>query len=574
LGAAQDDVDLADIERRLKAYIAALWRRHPPLRALAPGAPNRQRRSSFDAGIVRLPDVYRGFRPAEQRRIFLAATAHIGAHLQFSTERFPVGALKPVQVALVSLIEDARVELLAIRRFPGLRRLWLPFHAALTSNAVTSAALMARLARALIDPDYADGNGWVSKGRQMFADAQEQWHDPAISRSIGGLLGNDLGQMRAQFNAKTYVVEPVYRDDNMGLWDFGASAPAPENETFIDSVRLEQSEDVDGDNQRQEPQEELHDGRTERAVLVEPDKEVGVPVARYPEWDYVIRRHRADWTTIVDYAARQGRAANIDAILERRPDLVHRIMSLVRAAKVSRPVRLRRQPEGDRLDLDACIAASVDRRLTGFPDPRVYGRLERRLRDLSVLVLLDTSQSTSDTVPAAGRRVIDLEREATALLAHAMAELGDPFAIDAFCSDTRADVHYYAIKSFDEPYGAPPKARLDGLAARFSTRMGAALRHAGRLLAARHSYRRLLLMISDGEPSDIDVADRRYLVEDARRAVQSLSHAGIDVFCVGLDAAGDRYLTRIFGRRNVVQIDRLERLPEMLPMLYLRLTGS
>ncbi len=81
-------------------------------------------------------------------------------------------------------------------------------------------------------------------------------------------------------------------------------------------------------------------------------------------------------------------------------------------------------------------------------------------------------------------------------------------------------------------------------------------------------------MISDGEPSDVDVADRRYLVEDARHAVLSLAHAGIDVFCVGLDPSGDPYLTRIFGRRNVVQIDQIGRLPEKLPDLYLRLTGS
>ncbi len=92
-------------------------------------------------------------------------------------------------------------------------------------------------------------------------------------------------------------------------------------------------------------------------------------------------------------------------------------------------------------------------------------------------------------------------------------------------------------------------------------------------LAVQLSHRRLLLVVTDGEPSDIDVADRKYLVEDARQAVASLAHAGIDVFSVGLDAGGDSYLTRIFGPRNVLIIDRLERLPERLPMLYFRLTA-
>jgi nitric oxide reductase NorD protein len=116
------------------------------------------------------------------------------------------------------LVEDARVEQLAIGRFPGLRRFWLPFHLAEASGVVTAPALMARLSRALLDPSYFDPHGWVNKGRDLFFAERVRWTDPAISRSIGGLLGNDLGQMRVQFNPRTYVVEPAYRDDHQGLW--------------------------------------------------------------------------------------------------------------------------------------------------------------------------------------------------------------------------------------------------------------------------------------------------------------------------------------------------------------------
>jgi nitric oxide reductase activation protein len=113
---------------------------------------------------------------------------------------------------------------------------------------------------------------------------------------------------------------------------------------------------------------------------------------------------------------------------------------------------------------------------------------------------------------------------------------------------------------------------MAGLSGSLSTRIGAAIRHAGQELGRQIAHRRLLLIITDGEPWDIDVGDRRYLIEDARKAVMSLRHGGMDVFCVGLDSGGDNYLTRIFGRRNVLQVDRLERLPERLTMLYLRLT--
>ncbi|MDA8107760.1 MAG: VWA domain-containing protein [Betaproteobacteria bacterium] len=552
-----DAVAFATVERRLKAFVIALWRRSPPLRARPHGAPDQPLRANFDGGLVRLPESFRGYSGGAAIELFFATVAHVAAHLQFGSSRFAVGGLKPLQVALVSLVEDARVEQLALQVYPGLRRYWLPHHVATATGAVTAPALLARLARALIDPDYRDDNGWVSKGRTMFFAERERWHDASISRTIGSLLGNDLGQMRVQFNAKSYVVEPVYRDDNMGLWDFGEAAAADDG-TVLEAVRLNQTEGG---------------ASADRAAPVRAEAEVGVPVARYPEWDFLIGRDRAEWTTLVEYGASEGPASRIDAILERHPVLVHRITTLIRSAKVSRPLRLRRQPEGDRLDLEACISATMDHRAGHTPDFKVYAKLERRYRDLAVLLLLDVSQSTNDIVRGAGSSVLELEREAAALLAHAMAGLGDPFAIHAFCSDTRADVRYFRVKDFGAPYDAAARRHLAGLTGRYSTRMGAALRHAGRELAAQRSHRRLLLMVSDGEPSDVDVADRRYLVEDARHAILAMAHFGIDVFCVGLDADGDSYLTRIFGRRNVLQVDRVERLPEKLPMLYFRLTG-
>jgi len=168
--------------------------------------------------------------------------------------------------------------------------------------------------------------------------------------------------------------------------------------------------------------------------------------------------------------------------------------------------------------------------------------------------------------------VLALERAAASLLGDAMQNLGDRFAIRAFCSNGRHDVRYAAIKDFANPFDDTSRRNLAGLNGALSTRLGAALRHAGAELAREVAYRRLLLVVSDGEPSDIDVGNRRYLVEDARYAVQELSRRGIDVFCVGLDATGNDF-ARIFGRHRTLQLDRIENLPETLPLIYLRLTA-
>ncbi len=566
---------LGEVERSLRAYLGALWNIFPVVRPLPPRKTVMftPRRSTFDRFLIRFPETYPGIPGHQVARLFRAGIAHIGAHIMFTPERFPVGKLKPIQIALVSLIEDARVETLAALEFPGLGRLWRSFHIAEPGTPLLAAPLMGRLSRALIDPDYEDDDPWVNKGRMMFFDARARWDDARISRTIGGLLGNDLGQMRIQFNPKSYIVEPPYRDDNLGIWDFGEPPPMPgdDADVIFDSVHIEQGE-KDQPHHR-EKAEEVEDLAHEAARVRPVEEEAGMPVARYPEWDHLLGRHRPEWTQIVEFEPEATSAESTDRLIAEYSDVLARITKLIRSAKISRPTRVRRQPDGDRLDLDACIGATIDRRSGLAFDHRVYETTALKHRDLSILVLLDISESTRDHVTGTDISVLSLERAATVLLAHAMAGLGDPFAIHAFCSNGREEVRYTRIKDFQSPFDEVTKARLAGLRSGYSTRIGAALRHAGAELESQLTHRRLLLVVTDGEPSDIDIKDRRYLVEDARKAVQDLAHRGMDVFCVGLDSGGDSYLARIFGRRNVVQIDRLERLPERLPMLYLRLTA-
>lgn len=572
------DVVFTDLDRRLKLYLISLWSLRPPIRDLpASTSPLSLRRISISNGVVRIPEVFPGFHDQQAERIFRAGLAHVGAHLVYSKKVFPLGELKPIQVALVSLLEDARVEYLAMQSFPGLRKLWQPFHVAKPSGPKLVPLLLTRLSRALIDTEYKDKDGWVQKGRDMFFDPQNDMSDPTMCRRIGVLLGNDLGQLRAQFNAKTYVVEPAYRDDNMGLWDFGDQQDQEEEDdgVFIEAMRMDREEKEDSSQDSEQEQNENTDDEQQYHARESTDTEQreSEVAVRYPEYDYLTGSERPNWTCVLEYIPDFGDAYKIERILEEHNNLVNRITNLIQTAKVSLPERLHHQSVGESLDLDACINAVISRRMGDTPDPKIYSTTERKHRDLSVMVLLDISNSTNDKVKTADATVLDLELQATSLLAYAMSELNDPFAIAAFCSDGKEDVHYYRIKDFNSPYDTTARAHLAGLQGKLSTRMGAAMRHATRDLVAQRTHRRLLLVISDGEPSDIDVDDQQYLVEDARKVVRSISRLGIDTFCVGLDAGGDNYLHKIFGRKNVAVIDKLEHLPEKLPMLYLRLTA-
>jgi nitric oxide reductase activation protein len=293
---------------------------------------------------------------------------------------------------------------------------------------------------------------------------------------------------------------------------------------------------------------------------------------RYDEWDYAIALERPAWCTLLERQAPSADPRIIDEVLERNRDTVNRLTSLIKAAQIQRPLKQRRQLEGDKLDLDASITAMVDLRSGRTPDPRVHERRGRSSRDLAVLVLLDLSQSTNDYVPSAGTTVLKLAREATALVSDAMEKIGDTFAIHGFDSNGRHEVEYYRFKDFDEPYDEQARGRLAGMTGQLSTRMGTALRHAGFFLRNQRAARKLILLITDGEPHDIDVHDRKYLVFDAKHAVEEQTRYGIATYCISLDPRADEYVRRIFGVRNYLVLDHLRRLPEKLPALYIRLT--
>ena len=560
-------VTFPEAEVELKAFLTALWGRAPLLRGFSTDNNQvAQRRASIAGPIIRLPEVYRGVQGDAARQLFRAAAAHAQAHLVLGQGLFPVGTLKPLQIALVNLIEDARIETLAMRQLPGLRRLWSPYHVASPSGIVAAPTLLSRLARALFDPAYVDEDAFVAKGRAMFA--ASRLNEAATSREIGMLLGNDLGQMRVQFNVKTYVVEPVYRDDGLGLWDFGENAPPPGEvvELPIEAVKVEQREAGETEEATGEQEEERAEFGGARPVA--PDQR-GVVIAKYPEWDSARGIERPEWTVVREVAARLGEPRMIEEALDQAQMLRSRIGRLIRGVRIGRKIRLSRQHEGHDLDIDAVLDAGIALRTGREPDPRIFRSSTSVHRDLSALLLIDVSESTRDRL-ASGSTILDVERLAVSILAEAMAKLGDPFSLLAFASDGREDVKMTSIKSFGEPYGRACKARLAGLSSGLSTRLGAALRHAGRIIGGTVSARKLVIVLTDGVPSDIDALDPLALVEDARRAAVGLHAAGIDAYGVMLGQAGGSSASRIFGRGKTMMVHRVEDLPNRLSELYFR----
>lgn len=481
-----------------------------------------------------------------------AALTHIATHRRFGSPRFDPGSLRPVQIALVALFEDARVEQLAMARRPGLRRLWQPFITG--SNGIAAVDLLARLTQALFDATHVDDHHWVTKGQRLFFAQRMRWHDPLLSRELGSLLGNDLGQMRLQFNWKDHVVAPRYRDDGHGLWLFPPADDEPPRELQSLGGGATPTPAVANDSG--------NDGSEESEPATS-------PAWQQPEWDYRIRRLRPDWVTLRHQQPQRGDATALSQWLAQQRSTLQPL----RRAMAMREASLRRQsrqPSGDQLDLDAAIAATIDRRSSTLPDHRLYrGRL-RREQPRALLLLLDASQSSADPIAGGELPLLEIERRAAALLAEVGALRGDQVALLAFRSNGRGDVRLELLQPFGARDAQLRLQRLAGLQAGLSTRLGAALRATQPLFAQalRQSGNGWLIAISDGEPSDIDNSDSRYLIEDARRAVGELRRSGVRCTALGLETAQPSALATIFGQRFTRTLTRAERLPQQLQQLY------
>ena len=588
LGQERKGTLLVDVQRRINMYLRALWGRDFFMRPTSGDYETRDGLRPFiEDGVLHLPDAYDDHGGVAAVELYRAAAAHAAAHVVGTRRPISAEGLSPLQMALVGVVEDARVEALAIRRFPGLQPLWARLHDASAQRAECVADWLDRIARALLDPGYVDDDALVADARARFAAAQPRLDDAAVSWDIGVALAHQLGARAAGYNPRRDLPRAPYRDDNRYFWAFdgfdaeraaaGGRDVSRQLRKYVNVMEMANEVEVEG----------AGDDAQEIWVLgseLFPYEDAGVSVNQawgrepvsepfhYAEWDHQIQLERPAWVTVLERRGRRGELSSIDAIATQYRREIQRMKFLLDAMQPQGVQRLRKLEDGDDIDLNAAVDAIVDVRTRRQPDPRIMMRSVRHQRDFSILVLLDLSESTNERVAGHEHTVLELTRQSCVLLADAVAKVGDPFAIHGFCSDGRHDVQYLRFKDFEQPWGDEAKSRLAGMSGQLSTRLGAAIRHAGHHLQQQRSARKLLIVITDGEPADVDVRDPHYLRTDAKKAVEAVARDGVVSYCISVDPRADPYVARIFGQNRHLVIDHVQRLPERLPLLYAALT--
>lgn len=597
-------------QRKLNFYLRALWARAFFLRPTAGDFESRRGLKPFVENFqIHVPDAFDPFRGIDGLEIYRAACAHCAAHMVYTRDKVSAEELSQAQMRFIELFEDARVEYLAYQDFPGLRKLWLSFFTAEHSKdddygePHETMDLMLRVTRAIMDPDYRDSEALVNEVAHEYRAKLEA--DP-YAKNLAWMAGIDFYN-RIQRIARIPSVRilsdwPIpYRDDNRYFWAFAENLFESQGIDYMPASQgpvrryvsvMEFVNEIDSEMTHDNPDEilvlstELFPYEDDLETTKSWNETEGVePLSdpyHYHEWDYHVQLSRPDWATVIERRQGKGNPEVMDEILTKYKPIASRIRHLIDAMQPQGIVRRRGYEEGEELDLNAAVRAMIDIRRGIMPDPRINIRITRHIRDLSIVLLLDLSESTNEKIGDLGEddegyaeqpSILDLTRESAGLLAWAIDSIGDNFAVHGFASDGRHDVQYYRFKDFEHQYDDEAKARMAGMKGNLSTRMGAALRHAGWHLTQQNAQKRLVLLVTDGEPADIDERDPQYLRHDAKKAVEDLAMQGIYTYCLTLDPNADRYVARIFGENNYSIVDNVERLPERLPNVFAALTG-
>jgi len=587
------------VQRKLNFYLRALWGRDFFLRPT--GADYTDFRPYIEHRILHMPDAVDDIGPDDNKiaglELYRATAAHMAAHMCYSTAPISAEQLSPAQMFFIGFIEDARIEYMASNDFPGLKKLWAsllkiaddddePEHP--TMLVLEHVALM------LLDNTVTtDDTELRAFAEQFHNEIAERQHDNQYSWHMGMELFNLFASRKAVPSLR--ILERIripYRDDNRFVWEFEEFdwsvetqyVPASQRQVRRQVSVIEMANEVDCELAGDDAQEiwtcstnmrPYEDDLTDEQISFNDmwGKEPVSEPFHYQEWDYQIQLHRPDWVTLYERRQPKGDPEEIENILLEYRPVAHRIKQIIDLLTPEGVQRVRGMEDGDEIDINAAIDAMISIRMGDQPNPRITMRNVIKNRDLSVVVLMDLSESTNEAMAGSDKTVLQLTREAATLVSTAINGIGDPFALHGFASDGRHDVQYYRFKDFNQHFDDEAKSRLSGMKGGLSTRMGAALRHAGHHLLKQPERRKLILLVTDGEPADIDERDPQHLRHDTKKAVEELYSSGVLTYCLTLDPNADSYVKRIFGENNYTIIDNVDRLPEKLPTLFASLTS-
>jgi len=284
------------------------------------------------------------------------------------------------------------------------------------------------------------------------------------------------------------------------------------------------------------------------------------------EWDYSKDKYLVNFTCVKPYLVTDIAPIELPTHLKK---MVENIQSQLDLMELDR-VKNNRLPYGDEINLDSWIEYKGHKNKSGHHQ-KFYENFEKKTRDISTLILADVSLSTEAGITQEVR-IIDVIKDSLVVFSEALERLRDKFAIYTFSSNTNKNVRFEIIKNFKEKYTNHTLGRIDAIKPGYYTRLGGAIRESITILEKQKTQNKLLLIISDGKPNDVDKYDGRYGIEDTKKAILEARKVGITPFCVTVDLESKDYLPYLFGKNGYAVVRDGKKLPKIVPEIYMNLT--
>ena len=284
----------------------------------------------------------------------------------------------------------------------------------------------------------------------------------------------------------------------------------------------------------------------------------------YDEWDHSRQRYRKDWCQLRELDVKGTPSNFVEETLDKHRSLLKHLHRTFEALR-DEDRRIRKQPYGEDIDLDAVISSYADMVNGEELSQNLFIKQRKVDRNIAVMFMVDMSGSTSGWIN-------DMEREALVLLCESLEILGDRYAIYGFSGLTHRRCNLYKIKDFEEHYSSTVKHRIASIKPQDYTRMGAAIRHLSKLLTRVEAKTKVLITLSDGRPDDQDGYRGAYGIEDTRRALIESKFLGIHPFCITIDDEAMDYLQHMYGPANFTIVDQIDKLPYKVSDIYRRIT--
>lgn len=296
-------------------------------------------------------------------------------------------------------------------------------------------------------------------------------------------------------------------------------------------------------------------------------------VLTYDEWDEKKRIYKKDWCRVTHskrHAGESRRTKSLKTIIQDRAVEINKLKK--KLIQLTSEIRVfKRLYSGPSIDIDNVIRIASRRKSGDSGDQRYYQETRKRHRDMACLLLVDTSLSSDSWVQ--NKRVLDVCLEALMIFGEATASLGDPVMVAGFNSNTRHDCKFLQWKSFEEPW-SKFMDQADGITPEGYTRIGPAIRHATHVLSQRKERHKLLLIFTDGRPTDFDKYEGQYGLGDVRQAVREADREGVTTFALTVDPSAKHFLPQLFGLGNFQILQNIQTLPDSLAKLYARMAKN